>query len=262
MGAVGLNSPRLGAFQSDIFPRGLDLGRCVILQDTGIWSAAEAASFEAGMLVAQDADGYIVAAAGRPVLGVAKWNKVNTYKGSAVDEVVSFPLANATVNLKHSNVSNLQVRDAMDFGGTAYTVTTDYTVSAVNGTITQVGAGTIPVATPVYVSYTYELSQRELEFQGRNFFNFTDDVSIADGKITVITDASILFTSAFDTAQVYSLVGTGKNLYCAGGVTAALAGLFTTDSAEGEFVGHVIQVPSADDPFLGVRLGGDPVVVP
>ena len=70
MGAVGLNSPRLGAFQSDIFAHGLDLGRCVILQDTGIWKAADAAVFEAGMLVAQDANGEIIAAAGRPVLGV------------------------------------------------------------------------------------------------------------------------------------------------------------------------------------------------
>jgi hypothetical protein len=59
--------------------------------------------------------------------------------------------------------------------------------------------------------------------------------------------------------QDYALTGAGKNLYCGGGVTPALKGLFTTDSAEGEFVGHVIQVPTADDPFLGVRLGGDPV---
>jgi len=261
MGAVGFNSPRLGAFQSDIFPRGLDLGRCVILQDTGIWSAADAAEFEAGMLVAQNADGEIEASVGGPVLGVAKWNKAAGYKAAVVDEAVSFPVADATVNLKHSHVSNLQIQDAPDLAGTQYAVTTDYTVSAVNGTVTHVNTGSIPVATTVYVSYTYEISPREMEFYGRNFFNFTDDVTIADGKITVITDATILFTTAYDTSQQYALTGTLKNLYC-GGATPALAGLFTSDSGEGEFVGHVIQVPSADDPFLGVRMGGDPVAVP
>jgi hypothetical protein len=112
----------------------------------------------------------------------------------------------------------------------------------------------------VYATYTYQLAERDLDFQGRNFWNFTDDVTIQDGRITVITDAAVLFTSMYDTSRDdYSLIGAGKNLYCGGGVTAALAGLFTTDSAEGEFVGCVLQVPTSDDPFLGVRLGGDPV---
>ena len=145
--------------------------------------------------------------------------------------------------------------------GTVYTgAGTDYTLNATNGTLTHNGAGAIPVATPVYATYTYELSSRDLDFQGRNFFNFTDDVSISDGRVTVITNASMLFTSQYDSARVdYALTGTGKNLYC-GGNTADLAGLFTTDSSEGEFVGHVLQIPTADDPFLGVRLGGDPVI--
>lgn len=260
MGAVGLDSPRLGSFQSDIFPRGLDLGRCVILQDTGIWKAAEAASFEQGMLVSQDDAGEIITCVSKPVLGVAKWNKALALKAAVVDEPISFPAADATVNLKHSNVSNLQVRDAPDLGGTAYTLTTDYTVSAVNGTVTQVGTGGIPVATTVYVTYTWELSSRDLEFQGQNFFNRNDDVTIADSRITVITDATILFTSMYDTSRAYTMTGVGKNLYC-GGATPALAGLFTNDAGEGDFVGHVIQVPSADDPFLGVRMGGDPVIV-
>lgn len=260
MGSVGLDSPRLGAFQSDIFPRGLDLGRSVIQQDIGTFRAADAADFEAGMLVAQDANGDVVKCDGSPVLGVAKWNKTNTLKGAAPDEQISFPSANATVNLKNANVSNLQVRDTANLGGSAFTLTTDYTISAVNGTITHVGGGGIPLSTIVFVTYTYELSSSQLDFQGRNFFNFTDDVAIADGRVTVITDAAILFTSQYDTSQVYTLTGATKNLYC-GGATSGLEGLFTSDSGEGAFVGHVIQVPTADDPFLGVRLGGDPVAV-
>jgi len=262
MGAVGLNSPRLGSFQSDIFPRGLDLNRSIILQDPGVWKAADAASFEAGMLVAQDADGFIVKCDGLPVLGVAKWNKTSLYKATKVDEPVSFPLAASTISLKKPLVSNFQLRSDPGFAGTLYTGGgTDYTLNATNGTLLHNGAGAIPVATTVYASYTHELSQADLDFQGRNFFNQLDDVSVADGRIAVITQATQLFTTQYDTAQVYTLTGVTKNLYC-GGATAGLEGLFTSDPAEGEFVGHVIQVPTADDPFLGVRLGGTPVAVP
>jgi len=213
------------------------------------------------MLVSQDAAGEIITCVSKPVLGVAKWNKTTLLKAVAVDEPISFPASGDTVNLRKPNVSNLQVRSDPDLGGTAYADPADYTISAPNGTVTHAGGGSaIPVATTVYVTYTFELSQNDLQFQGRNFFNFTDDVSIADGRITVITDATILFTSQYDTSQEYALTGVLKNLYC-GGVTPALAGLFTSDSGEGDFVGHVIQLPSADDPFLGVRLGGDPVIV-
>lgn len=258
MGAVGLSGPKLGAFQSDIFPRGLDLGRSVILQDVGVFKAADAADFEAGMLVAQNANGEIVKCDGAPVLGVAKWNKTNTQKSAVVDEEIAFPTANSSVTLAHPNVSNLQIRDTAGLGGSAFTITTDYTLNATNGVVTHVGAGSIPVATTVFVTYTFALSTADLDFQGRNFFNQTDDVTIADGRITVITDATILFTSQYDTSRAYALTGSSKNLYC-GGATSGLEGLFTNDSGEGEFVGHVIQLPSADDPFLGVRLGGDPV---
>lgn len=262
MGALGLNSPRLGAFSSDTFPRGLDLGRCVILQDIGTWRAADSAVFEAGMLLSQDVDGNLVACAGSPVLGVAKWNKTNTLTAGMVDEELSFASSGAVVSLKHPNVSNFQLRDLAGLAGTAYADPADYTVNLVNGTVTHSGGGSaIPTTTTVYATYTFEMSQKDLEFQGRNFFNFTDDVSIADSRVTVITDASMLFTSMYDTSRAYTMIGAGKNLYCAGGVTAALAGLFTNDAAEGEFVGHVVQVPSADDPFLGVRLGGNPVEI-
>jgi hypothetical protein len=181
-----------------------------------------------------------------------------------MDERVSFPTSGSTISLKHPNISNLMIRSAANYGGSPYGDPADYTIaSAPNGTITHSGGGSgIPVATTVYAMYTYELSSRDLDFQGRNFWNTTDEVSIADSRVTVITDASILFTSMYDTSKVYTMTGVGKNLYAAGGVTAALAGLFTNDSAEGEFVGHVIQVPTADDPFLGVRLGGSPVEVP
>jgi hypothetical protein len=261
MGSVALNSPRLGAFQNNVFPRGLDLGRCVIIQDLGIYRAADAAAFEQGMLVSQDAAGDLIKCVSKPVLGVAKWNKAAVYTAAVIDEAIAFPTAASTVNLRHPTIKNVRVQSAANYGGSPYTVTTDYTVNTTNGTITQVALGGIPLATTVYVSYTYDLTSRDLDFHGRNFFNYTDDVSISDSRVTVITDASFLFTSQYDTNRsTYALTGTGKNLYC-GGNTTALAGMFTNDSGEGAFVGHVIQLPTADDPFLGVRLGGDPVIV-
>ena len=262
MGSVSTNSPRLGAFQNQVFPRGLDLGRCVILQDIGVFRADVAASFEQGMLVAQDAVGNLVKCVGKPVLGVAKWNKTLTFHAAVVDEPVSFAVISTTATLRHPVVSGFQLRSAINFGGSLYTSPGDYTIVTTNGIITHSGAlSGIPAATTVYASYTYELTSADIDFQGRNFWNQLDDVTIADGRVTVITDASMLFTSQYDSSRVYTLTGTGKNLYCGGGVTAALAGLFTNDPAEGQFIGHVIQVPTADDPFLGVRLGGDPVVV-
>jgi len=264
MGAVALNSPQLGAFQSDIFPRGLDLARAVIIQDVGVFRAADVADFEQGMLVAQDGTGNIIKAVSRPVLGVAKWNKTNVFTAALVDEPIVFPAVTSTVSLKHATVSNLRLRTAPDQGGTLLAATVDYTINTVNGTLTRIdpGGGSLVVGATMYATYTYALTTADLDFQGRNFFNLQDDVTIADSRLTVITDASLLFTTMYDTARTdYALTGVGKNLYC-GGATPALAGLFTTDPTEGEFVGHVMQLPTADDPFLGVRLGGDPVVQP
>lgn len=256
MGSLG-NTARLAAFTGDVFPRGLDLGRCVIEKDLGVFKAADAASFEQGMLVAQDASGNIVLADSVNVLGVAKWNKSSTYSAAVVDEPITFAAANGVVNLKHASVSNLQVRSAVAFGGSAYTLTTDYTVSATNGTVTQVSAGALPVATTVFVSYTYQLLPSDLDFQGRNFYNFTDDVTVSDGRITIIM-GGVIFTTQYDTGKVYTTTGVTSNLYC-GGNTNGQEGLFTSTSTGAELVGHVIQVPSANDPFLGVRLSGIPV---
>lgn len=255
MGSLTGNAGALAAFTGQPFPNGLDLGRCVILQDLGIFVADPAASFKAGQMVNKGANGIGVPSDGKGILGVAKWNKVSTLTSVAVDEEVVLT-GTAAQALKHGNVSNVKVAKKTD--GTAYTVTTHYTVSAANGTVTRVAVGGGPAdGEHVLVSYTYDISSQMLDFQGRNFWNFLDDVTIQDGHITVIVDWSILFTTQYDTAQVYTLTGTGSNLYC--GATS-LAGLFTNQSG-GDFVGRVLQVPSATDPYLGVVFGGTPVVV-
>jgi len=262
MGSL-LNSPRMAAFQSQIYPRGLDLARCVIQQDVGTFQAASGASWEQGMILSLDASGYLVKGPGIHPFGVAKWNLTQSFTAAIVDEVISFSISGGTASLKHASISNFQLRSAANFGGSLYQNPRDFT--NVDNLFTHSGGGsTIPVGSPVYVSYTYQLLASDLDFEGRNFWNFTDDVTIANGRITVITDNAILFTTMYDTSQVYTTTGTGSNLYCGGGVGgAANIGLFTNAAAEiaaAQFVGNVIQVPTANDPFLGLRLFGQALV--
>lgn len=250
MGSIN-NGPRLAAFQNDVFSVGLDLGRSVIGADLGVYVANSAATWRAGQILSRNAAGEMVLCTGDDPYGVAKWNKVSLGNSLNVDEAVTFTGSASTVNLARGNVSNVAVRSAADQAGTLYTVTTDYTVNAANGTLTHVALGSIGATDTVFVTYTFALTEADYQFQGRNFFNFNDDVTIAENRITVITDWSLLFTIEYDTSLSYTLTGTGSNLYCDAN------GQFSNDSGAGRFIGKVIQLPTADDPFLGVQfLGG------
>ena len=258
MGSVGLgNGAAVGAFLNRLHVEGLDLGRCQIKEALGIYVADPASTFRAGMLVMRNAAGLVVASDGSDVLGVAKWNHTNSLLAVAVDEAVVLS-GTSSVALKHGNVSNVRVASAAAGGGSVYAETTDYTVAAANGTIARVGAGGITNGATVYVTYTYALTTAMLtQTQGTNFWNGLDEVSTNEGRITVITDSELLFTSQYDTAAVYALSGANSNLYACD--AAGKEGLFTTDPSSGKFVGRVFQVPTAADPFLGLRLIKNPV---
>lgn len=244
MGSLNTDAGRLAAFTGQPYPNGLDLGRCVIMQDLGVFLADPAATFRQGQLVTKGTAG-ITAANKTNAIGVAKWNKATSLKGVVVDEAVVLTGATAS-NLKFANVSNLRVQSAAAGGGSTFTLTTDYTVNATNGQVTRAGAGITSGAT-VYISYTYDMTDSQFDFQGRNFWNFLDDSTIQDGRITVITDWSILFTSQYDTTINYTV---GTALY------SSATGLWTTDSTGGAIqLGRVLQAPSAADPFLGVIYG-------
>ena len=270
MGSLNTAPQNFAAFQNQTFPNGLDLGRCVIQQDLGAYYAAPGASFYQGSLVAVDTAvqqivPYTGAGTATFLLGVAKWSKTPSIFGTAVDEALVIP-ANAgvaTFSLKHPNLvgGSVQIDSAVQFGGTHYVgnspgAGTDYTVNTTNGTITTVALGAFvafAVPTTVYVSYTWTLSASDLlQFQGLNFWNLTDNVSIQDNRVTVITDWSMLFTTQYDTSQVYTV---GAVLY------ANSTGHFTVAGAPGvtaTVVGRVFQLPSVNDPFLGVISGGNP----
>lgn len=258
MGSVGLgNNADLGAFMNRVFPEGLDLGRCQIKEALGVYVADPATTFRAGMIVMQNASGLVLPSDGVNVLGVAKWNHATTMLSAAVDEAVVLTGTTAS-NLKHPLVSNVRVASALKGTGTVYVLTTDYTVNTTNGTVTRNGGGAIGSGSTVYISYTFQVSESDLlQLQGKNFWNSLDEVSQADGRCAVITDSELLYTTQYDTTRVYALTGASSNLYA----SVALPGLFTTDTASSaKFVGRVFQVPTAADPFLGVRMVKTPLI--
>ena len=258
MGSVGLgNNANLGAFLNRLFPEGLDLGRCQITQALGVFVADPTNYFRAGMLVMRNSSGLVVPSDGTDVLGVAKWNHANFLQAAVVDEPVVLTGTTAS-NLQHATVSNVRVASGL-VGAGAYTLTTDFLVDTTHGTVSRTGGSSILSGSTVYVTYTFAIVEQDmLQLQGKNFWNSNDEVSQADGRCTVITDAEVLFTTQYDTAQVYSLTGSGSNLYAA--TNSSLKGLFTTDSSGGaKFVGRVFQVPTAADPFLGLRVIKSPL---
>jgi hypothetical protein len=200
----------------------------------------------------RNAAGLIVPSDATDVLGVAKWNKATSLVGVKVDEAIVLVGTTAS-NLSRANVSNVRVAALANYAGAAWTITTDYTLSTVNGTVTRNGGGSIASGATVYVTYTFAITSQELYQQhGTNFWNNVDDVSQADNRVTVITDSEMLFTTQYDSLRTYALTGTTSNLY------ADTNGLFSNDAtlnaSSPKFVGRVFQLPTAADPYMGVRL--------
>lgn len=259
MGSLSGNAGAIAAFTGQPFPNGLDLGRCVIQFDLGIFVADPAATILAGQLVTKTSAGIALSdgttsGSAKGVLGIAKWNKANALYSAVVDEAVVLVGTTAS-NLKHpsllgaSNTSN-SLKVSLTPGGAPLTVTTDYTCSITNGTVTRVALGAIADGATVYCSYTFLIQNTDLDFQGRNFWNFLDDVTIQDGHITVLTGWTMLFTTQYDTHQQYAM---GDTLYASIAADACGIGYFTNVSGGHNIVvGTVIQVPTATDPYLGL----------
>lgn len=256
MATTGTNGNKLGAFQTQLYPSGLDLHRMPnISRQLGTWRAASTASFRAGSAVMLNSSGEVVAfdaANGSSLLGIAKWSKVTLGRAVVIDEAITFGANDATKSLKHSSVTNVVVRSAVAGGGTTYTVTTDYTVDATAGTITHVSGGApISITAPTYVSYTWSLTEEDYQLEGKNFWQSNDYVTIQDGRIAVIQPpCGPVFTTEYATNVVYSLSGANSNVY------ANSSGIFTSSSSSTKLCGKVISVPTAADPYLGFDLIG------
>lgn len=247
------------AFQSQIFPQGLHLSRCRIHSSLGIYEADPNATFRQGQFVNLSSTQLVQRAdTGTDILGIAKFTKdVGVGNAVAVDEAVVLP-GTTTVSLNRGSIAgtsttNNSIKVSLAEGGAALVQATDYNViSLTNGTIARKAGGAISDGATVYATYTYALTSADLDFQGRNFFNLTDDVTIQGNRISVIQDWALLFSTEYDSSRQYQV---GENLYVHQTDPEALA-LVTNDSGEGDFVGKAIQVPTATDPFLGFEFRG------
>lgn len=255
--------PRFRAFRSDIHAVGIDLRRSIILTDGGAYVADPTATFRAGQVLAQNDSGNFVVCDGlgaSPInvpFGFAKWNKTTSLLASACDEAIVLNGVDPT-NLRHANIFGAPlggVRVASTPTGVAGVTyaegpASDYTVNYTNGQIQRTAGSTIPDGATVYVNYKYYPSEADLDFQGRNFWNFLDEVTIAQGRISIITNWSVLFTSMYDPSQTYSIQ---QPLYVD---TGDKAGLLTNVGGGRPVFGRVFQLPGADDPFMGVVTPG------
>ena len=256
-------SPRMDAFRVSTRAMGIDLMRSVYSRNLGTYVASVATTFRAGMLVQLNSSQEIEACGTGGVtapFGFAKYNKTSTLYAAVTGEQIQLNGLVAATNLAHANlwyatggaagvrVFNLTTNVAYDEGGAK-----DYTCNYTNGTIVRVIGTTIADGEYVGVDYQYEVTQSEMKFEGRNFWNFTDDVSIQDNKITVINDWSLIFTTQYDSSQTYAV---NQDLY-AGSSAAVLTGFVTNDvGLTTPYIGRVFQVPTAADPFLGVQYAG------
>jgi len=232
-----------GRIQPSLLPamaEGLDLTRTVPGRALGVWKAATTATILAGQIVARNSDGEIVLCTGAGAIGVSKWNKATAVFGTVTSEAVVLTGVTAHA-LKHPLVAAVLVTN---LAGVAYTVTTDYTANLTNGTVTRVALGGIADGETVLVSYRFAAQTGDLDFQGRNFFNFLDDTAAAQGRLVVLEGPAKVFTAAYDTSLVYAV---GDVLKCG-------ADGYVTKTGAGDVVGKVIQPPSATDPYLGYNL--------
>jgi len=248
--------PQWEAYQSGL-PIGIDLKRSDIASNLGTYVVNRSTTFRAGMLVQLNSSQELVVCDGTAPMGFAKYDVATSLYETVVDEYIQLNGVVAT-SLANANLyagSGIRVSSAAQGGGTTYAVTTDYTVSAVNGTVTRVGGGSITDGQYVYVTYMYEIPNSKMQFEGKNFWNVNNAIEYTNARMTVITGQSIVFTSQYDPSRVYAV----DSVVEAGAVGDNLGGLVTlTGVGAGPNIGTVLQVPSAADPFMGIRMYGLP----
>lgn len=255
-------SAQMERFMVNDIPMGYDFERSQPQQAFGHYLANTAATFRAGMLVQQNAAQEMIICAGTEPFGFARFDKTTALYQTVVDEYIQLNGVIATA-LAHANLLDptgaapsdaLTVATAVQGGGTVYTegVAADYTVSTVNGTVVRVGGGTIGDGDYVYVTYMYELTNAQIQREGNSFTNSTDLVTQWGGKLSVATGPGLIFTTAYDPNVQYTV-----NLALHAGTTGnGLAGLVTVAAHGTAFIGNVYQIPSADDPYLGIKYVG------
>mgnify|MGYP003626094812 FL=1 len=268
MGSIG-NTGRLAAFQTDVFNTGLDLGRCEINRNLGVYRSNDNAAIRQGQVVCLDANEELILpvnglapTGSQQVMGISKWNKLpGTGAAKMIDEPINFgagPLPVTITLSRTAGVSGLTIYPLAGQEGTAGNVAlvdgVDFTFAA-NGQV--IGAGGMPLATTVFASYTFDMTQNDYDFQGRNFWNTLDKATVAENRLTVIQGAATLFTCEYYSGDTWAIndavfvidEGATGDPLCQGQVTNGNVG-----SPSANVIGRCIQVPSVNDAFLGFVL--------
>lgn len=160
--------------------------------------------------------------------------------------------AAGTISLSKGNVTaTSMIKVTSSTGGTVYTQGVDYSVTLANGVITNLGVGIAALAT-VVISYmhTVPAGQEHLEYNstqwttGVNYDRVAND-TLGSGEVTIVEGDATLYTDQYDPSQTYSL-----NM----AVGADASSLWTPlASAVTNACGFVVSLPTANDPFLGVK---------
>jgi hypothetical protein len=252
---MGHQGARLVAYDGQIHKKGIHFGRTSAPEGLGTYTLVAGSSVRQGQFAAYaNAAGEVNVSGGTGVIGMFRWGTAPLGYAVKVDVPIVLD-GTAAVFVGRGNISNVAVRETADFGS-AFVVTTDYTVDATAGTITRVALGSIGDGDTVYVTFTYALVDADYQFDGRSFRNNSNDFVTGHGSetqpnVAIMTDRMKVFSTEYDTNKAYGLTSNFK-LYC------SAAGIATSTSGT-DFVGVVSQLPTADDPFLGMELHGNPV---
>ena len=229
----------------------------------GTYKAAPSSSWEQGMVATMGATGLDVAGTAGWPFGIFLGNHQDAMTRAIYGEVQG-PLdysqvggATRTVTLTHNN---LVAGGYILFAGTTLlTVTTDYTIDIATGIITAVASGKLDSAGGSYtnsgmisVNYRYNMTVAEMNgfldnkgqvVGGPGMNNGFDEVLVS-GETTVAFDGNILYTDQYDTSINWSSALTSP-LY-----SNANSRLTTSGSGQTQ-VGRVVDLPTADQPWLG-----------
>ncbi len=255
-----MTNPRWEAYQTGM-NAGIDLKRSVIGSNIGVHAVDVTTTFLAGMLVSLSATQEIVKCPGASPFGFAKYDKATALYVAVVDEYIQLTGVVAT-SLEKSNLldptgsgGGVRVDTAIQGTGTTYTEGGggDYTVSYTNGTVVRTAGSTIVSGGWVYVTYSYQVPVSELQFEGKNFYNTLDFTEYNDNRMPVINNWSTVFTTQYDPSRVYAV----NSVVESGATAQGLDGYVTLSGVgAGPDIGTVMQVPTAADPYMGIRYKG------
>lgn len=253
MGTLISNPTAEAAFDGQIHKKGVDLRRSDVTKFEGLYVANPTATIRAGMLVTRDASGYVVPSTGTNILGWARWGSTNLGLSVKVDKAITLDGTTAT-SVGRGSISNVTVRSAPNMAGTLYAAPTDFTVDGTAGTITRVALGGIADGQTVYVTFTYALTDADYDIDGRFFQNQNDSrTQYESGRISVITNWAKLYTVEWATGSAT----TGRT-YAVNTALYGDANGKANATAANEFVGRCYQVPTAQDPYMGIIAHGNP----